>query len=61
MKYSSKSEALAAQARAKKASKTKFSCPDCGRNAWAKPDSILLCGTCYHDGAGEPVLMLAED
>src|SRR5580704_16593706 len=30
-------------AKAKKASKTKFTCPDCGQNAWAKPDSLLGC------------------
>ena len=32
------------QAKAKKASKTKFTCPDCGQNAWAKPDALLICG-----------------
>jgi hypothetical protein len=47
------------QAKAKKASKTKFTCPDCGQNAWARPDALLMCGTCYEDGE-EIVLMLAE-
>ena len=47
-------------AKAKKASKTKFTCPDCGQNAWAKPDALLICGTCYEDGEGEICLMLAE-
>ena len=28
----------------KRASKTKFTCPECGQNAWAKPDALLLCG-----------------
>ena len=46
--------------KAKKASKTKFTCPDCGQNAWAKPDAVLICGACYDDGEGEAVLMLAE-
>jgi hypothetical protein len=46
--------------KAKKASKTKFTCPDCGQNAWAKPDTLLICGTCYDDGEGDIVLMLAE-
>ena len=32
--------------RAKKASKTKFTCPTCGRNAWAKPEAALVCGKC---------------
>ena len=34
--------------RAKKAaSKTKFSCPSCDANAWAKPDANLICGDCH--------------
>lgn len=48
------------QAKAKKASKTKFTCPECGQNAWAKPDALIGCGVCYEDGDGEFVLMLAE-
>jgi hypothetical protein len=28
------------------ASKTKYTCPDCELNAWAKPDVSLLCGDC---------------
>jgi len=47
------------QARAKKASKTKFTCPDCGQNAWAKPDALLICGACYEDDQGEICVMLA--
>lgn len=27
-------------------SKVKYSCPDCGQNAWAKPDASLICGEC---------------
>ena len=30
----------------KAASKTKYSCPGCGVNAWAKPGVALLCGGC---------------
>jgi hypothetical protein len=30
----------------KAASKTKYTCPGCGLNAWAKPDVVLLCGAC---------------
>ena len=30
----------------KLASKTKYTCPDCGLNAWAKPDSNLVCDDC---------------
>ena len=35
------------QERAAKAqSKTKYTCPSCGQNAWAKPDASLMCGAC---------------
>lgn len=27
-------------------SKVKYSCPDCGQNAWGKPDTKLICGEC---------------
>jgi hypothetical protein len=30
----------------KAASKTKFTCPRCGLNAWAKPDAALKCNAC---------------
>lgn len=32
--------------RKKKASKTKYTCPSCGLNAWAKPDVNLTCTDC---------------
>jgi len=48
------------EAKAKKASKTKFTCPDCGQNAWGKPDALLICGACYEEGEGDIRLMLAE-
>jgi hypothetical protein len=47
------------QTRKKKAaSKTKYTCPGCGLNAWAKPDVSLRCGACElallaKEGAGE--------
>ena len=35
------------EARKKKvASKTKYTCPECQANAWAKPDTNLVCGDC---------------
>lgn len=37
----------------KAASKTKYTCPGCGRKAWAKPGSALICGECYDGGQGE--------
>jgi predicted SprT family Zn-dependent metalloprotease len=30
----------------KAASKTKYTCPACGMNAWAKPAACLICGDC---------------
>ena len=33
--------------RRKRASKTKYTCPTCAINAWAKPKTSLLCGTCH--------------
>jgi hypothetical protein len=30
-------------------SKQKFSCPQCGQNAWAKPSAHLVCGDCELD------------
>jgi hypothetical protein len=47
-------------AKAKAATKTKFSCPECNQNAWTKPDALLICGVCYEDGEGDISLMLAE-
>jgi predicted SprT family Zn-dependent metalloprotease len=32
--------------RKKAASKTKYTCPACQANAWAKPDTKLVCGEC---------------
>jgi hypothetical protein len=51
---------LDAEAKTKRASKTKFTCPECGQNAWGKPDALLICGACYEDGDGEICIMLAE-
>jgi hypothetical protein len=45
--------------RKKAASKTKYTCPNCGRNAWAKPGSALICGECYDGGKGEIRVMEA--
>jgi hypothetical protein len=36
-----------AEAKKRKAkAKTKFSCPDCGANAWGKPELKIVCGEC---------------
>src|SRR5260370_32777195 len=39
----------------KAASKTKYTCPDCGLNAWAKPEASLICGTCQKSMQAERV------
>lgn len=38
--------AAAKTRKAKAASKTKYSCPECQQNAWAKPGANLICGDC---------------
>ena len=43
--YSDRSENDATRKK-KAASKTKYTCPGCGLNAWAKPDAQLVCGNC---------------
>jgi hypothetical protein len=30
----------------KRESKTKYTCPHCGQNAWSKPNARLVCGDC---------------
>ena len=48
----------AAKRKKKSASKTKYTCPDCGMNAWAKPEARLVCGECEEpleaEEGGEP-------
>jgi hypothetical protein len=38
-----------------------YTCPICGTNAWAKPDTQLICGTCYDGGDGEAYELEAEE
>jgi hypothetical protein len=40
--------------RKKAASKTKYTCPVCEMNAWAKPDAHLICGDCNEELEAEP-------
>lgn len=42
------------EASKKAASKTKYTCPDCGCNAWAKPQTRLRCGECNVELEGPP-------
>jgi predicted SprT family Zn-dependent metalloprotease len=44
----------AAARRQKAASKTKYTCPTCCQNAWARPDARLLCGDCHETLAAYP-------
>jgi predicted SprT family Zn-dependent metalloprotease len=37
----------------KAASKTKYTCPACGLNAWAKPAARLICGDCSEEMEAE--------
>lgn len=39
-------EGEAAKRKKKTASKTCYTCPTCGLNAWAKPQVVLICGDC---------------
>jgi transcription elongation factor Elf1 len=39
--------------RKKAASKTRYTCPDCQMNAWAKPGVHLVCGDCGERMAAE--------
>ena len=59
LRWQSRTEGDAAR-KGKKASKTKFSCSECGQNAWGKADSLLICGECYENSDGELYYMLAE-
>jgi hypothetical protein len=40
------SEGEAKKRKKKAASKTKYTCPTCSVNAWAKPRTSLICGDC---------------
>jgi hypothetical protein len=40
-------------------SKTKFTCPECGLNAWGKPDAEVLCKPCSLESS-RPIDMIAE-
>jgi ribosomal protein S27AE len=44
----------------KTTSKNKFTCPECGQNAWAKPGARLICGVCFSNREGEIRYMVPE-
>lgn len=41
----------------KTASKTKYTCPRCGLNAWAKPEAPLVCGACQEPMEAEESML----
>jgi hypothetical protein len=51
--YFDRAQDLDGARKKKAASKTKYTCPTCGLNAWAKPDAKLLCGTCQENMESE--------
>jgi hypothetical protein len=44
----------------KKSSKSKFTCPECGQNAWAKPGARLICGECFEADKENISLMIPQ-
>lgn len=46
-------EGEAEKRKKKAASKTKYTCPSCQVNAWAKPETRLICGECEEPMEGE--------
>ena len=50
-----------AQAKVEKTqTRGKFTCPNCGLNAWAKPEALMDCHSCSKE-AGEQVIMCPEE
>jgi hypothetical protein len=40
--------------------RSKFTCPNCGLNAWAKPDALMDCHSCSTE-VGEPVMLFPAE
>jgi len=55
------SRAFWVERKKKVASKTKYTCPTCGTNAWAKPQAALICGECYDQEEGEVTMMESQE
>jgi hypothetical protein len=53
-------QSIASVGSARKTSKRKFTCQECGQNAWAKPGARLICGQCFDEGNGDIYVMVAE-
>jgi hypothetical protein len=52
LNWQSQPEADRKKRQAGRESKTKYSCPVCRTNAWAKPGCKLICGDCYESDNG---------
>lgn len=46
LQWESPAGILGGAGKSKDSSKTKYSCPGCDLNAWAKPEAALVCGDC---------------
>jgi ribosomal protein S27AE len=53
-------QSIQAVGNAKLTSKRRFSCPQCGQNAWAKPGARLICGECFQSGESDICYMVGE-
>jgi hypothetical protein len=59
LRWQSRTFGTAAVRKKKTASKTKYTCVDCGTNAWAKPETALIGGECFDEGDGGICMMEA--
>ena len=46
LSWSDRFEQEGGKAKVNKSNREKYTCPDCGLNAWAKPEAALMCGEC---------------
>jgi ribosomal protein S27AE len=53
-------QSIPASGRAVKPTRMKFTCPECGQNAWAKPDARLICGQCYEEEVEHISLLIPQ-
>jgi len=53
-------QSISASGRAVKPTRMKFTCPDCGQNAWAKLDARLICGRCFEEDEEHVSLMIPQ-
>lgn len=61
MLYHDRSNENEKERKTKSASKTKYTCPVCSLNAWAKPEVQLVCGTCQEPMEAENIEEKEDD